>query len=304
MSYTITGGFDVVKQLQYVEETTFGTTPSSPTFTHAGPITEMNDNQEAQAIKYRQIGNRDIYAMIKTGELYSFDVTFNPLATDLLEYAINLPGVGSKNIGKSLSFLKSQKVNGTENYTLYTGAVAESCDISIEADGAVEVTINYICRNISTPATSHGLSGTVTFGTNPTAVPWTNLSGGTAPLKIGPSGSEVTVDTDSWSTSITHNIEQTKINGDIFPKFVTPTFRDITFEFDTLYKDTVLIADQKSNPMVGRSMQYTLKTTPGARLDYTNAYFETMETTDATSATEPKKQSFTGTSQSLVITAL
>src|SRR5215213_5225676 len=160
MSYKLTGGWLVQKQLAYVEEVTYGTTPPNSSFTHAGPIVDISDSQETQAIKYRQIGSRDMYAMIKTGEMYSFDVTYNPLAKDLIDYAINLPGVGSQNIGKSLSFVKSALVNNTEMYTIYSGCVADSIDISVTADSAVEVTISYIAKSISTPSTTAGL-GTV-----------------------------------------------------------------------------------------------------------------------------------------------
>jgi hypothetical protein len=52
LSYLLTGQWNIVKQVQFVEETTYGTTPSSP------------------------VGSRDIYAMVKTGEVYSFDVRF------------------------------------------------------------------------------------------------------------------------------------------------------------------------------------------------------------------------------------
>ena len=118
---------------------------------------DLNDSQEAQAIKYRQIGARDMYAMIKTGELYNFDVTFNPVDEVLMDYAINLSpphGSQARNIGKSLSFLTSQLVNGTERYKFYRGARADSIDISITSDGAVECSISYQCMDITTPATS------------------------------------------------------------------------------------------------------------------------------------------------------
>jgi hypothetical protein len=310
MSYKLTGGFQIVRQLQYVEEVTEGTTPTSPTFIHAGPITELNDNQETQAIKYRQIGNRDIYAMIKTGELYSFDVTFNPLDIDLISYAINKEDTGTKNIGKSLSFLTSQLVDGTEMYKIYKGARAESIDVNITAEGMVEVTISYICQDITTPSLTHGL-GTPVWGTNPTAVPWTNFSGGTGPLRIdadtvafGTTGAHgfatgKIVDTDSFSFSCTHNLERVKVNGETIVKWVMPTFRDITFEFDTLYHDTTLIADQKS--LTSRRMEYALKSNPGATLDFDKVYMETIGTSDSTTATEPKHLSITGDAQSVAV---
>jgi len=282
--------------MQYVEETTPGQTPTSPTLIHAGPIVDLADSQESQAIKYRQIGSRDMYAMIKTGELFSFDITFNPLDDGLLNYAINLPGVGSQNIGKTLSFIKSALIDGTEMYTIYKGAVADSCDISITADGAVEVTISYICTEITTPSTTHGLT-TPVFATNPSAIPWTNLSGGVGPLRIAGVASGNIVDTPSFSCSITHNIERVKPNGQTTPKFVVPTLRDVTFEFDTWHKDTVQIAAQKA--LSARTMEYKLSSTKS--LQFVDAYLESMGMSDATSSTSPKIESYTGSAKSVAV---
>jgi hypothetical protein len=308
MSYVLTGGWHVQRQLQYIEEVTYGTTPTDPTFVHAGPIVELNDSQEAQSIKYRQIGSRDLYAAIKTGELYSFDVTFNPLATDILQYCINKETDGSKNIGKSLSFIKSQKVNGTEMYTIYKGCRAESVDLSVTSDGAVEISATFQCKEITTPSTTHGL-GTVTWGTNPTSTPWTNLTSGSGPLRFDTAvathgyTSEKAVDTGSFSMSVTHNLERVKPNGELVVKFVEPTLRDVTFEFSTWYKDTTLIANQKALDKVG--MEYILKPAPGgARLDFTDSYIETMGTSDSTGTTEPKTLDFTGTAVAVACTDL
>jgi len=267
----------------------------------------MNDTQETQAIKYRQIGSRDLYAMIKTGEMYSFDVTYNPLDTDLLQYAINTEDEGTKNVSKSLTFIKSQLVNGTEMYTIYRGCKPESLDVTITADGAVEVAATYQCKEITTPATTHGL-GTVTWGTNPTATPWTNQSSGIGPLRLGTGahpvtpGPTTTIDTNNFTMSVTHNLEQVRVNGDPTVKFVEPTLRDVTFEFDALYHDTGLIIDQKA--LSAKTMEYVLKSTPGARLDFTDAFLETLGTSDATTSTEPKILSFTGTAKRVSVTTI
>jgi len=296
LSYKLTGGWLVQKQLAYIEETTYGVTPSNPSFTHAGPIVDLADSQETQAIKYRQIGSRDMYAMIKTGEAYSFDVTYNPLTDDLINYAINLPGVGSQNIGKSLSFVKSALINNTEMYTIYRGCVADSIDISIAADTPVEVTISYIAKSISTPSTSHGLGTVGSWGTNPTLIPWTNLSGGADPLSYNSQA----IDTPSFSCSVTNNIEQVKVNGDINNKFTEPTLRDVTFEFDTFHKDATLIAVQKGSGASWPAYPMLYKLSSNRRLNFTDAYLESLGMTDSTSDTTPKMESYTGTAKSVV----
>ena len=305
MSYKLTGSYLVQKQLAYIPEVTYGTTPANPSFTHAGPITSIADSQETQAIKYRQVGNRDLYAMIKTGELYSFDVTYNPLTDDLINYAINLPGVGSQNIGVSLSFVKSALINNTEMFTIYRGCVANTIDFSISADSPVNITINYIAKSISTPSTSHGLGTVGSWGINPTLIPWTNLSGGPDPLRWatnadGTLGTGRVVDTPSWSASITNNIEQVKINGDITVKFVEPTNRDITFEFDTLHAFTDLIADQKGSGASWPERHMVYQLSSNRRLRFNKCWLESLGMSDDTGDTTPKTEAYTGTAASVV----
>jgi hypothetical protein len=160
----------------------------------------------------------------------------------------------------------------------------------------VECTISFVAKEATTPSTTHGLT-TPVFATNPTAIPWTNLSGGVNPLKIGVAASEVAVDTPSFSCSVTHNLERVKPNGQTDVKFVEPTLRDVTFEFDTWHKDTTLIADQKS--LTARSMLYNLSS--NRRLVFTDAFLESLGMSDATSATTPKIESYTGTAKAVAV---
>lgn len=278
--------------MQYVEETTYGVTPTSPTFIHAGPLVDLTENVDIGSIKYRQIGSRDIYSLIKTGEMYSFEITFNPLDELLIKYGVDLPG-GTGTIEKSLTFVKSQKINDVENFTLYKGCRCDSVDIEVTNDGAVEVSMTFLCREITTPSSTSGLT-TPTFASNPTTAPWTNITPGSGPLSVN----SVVYDTPSFSMSVTNNLERIKPNGELIAKFVEPTLRDVTFEFDTWLKDTVLLADTKT--LTPRSLEYKLST--DRKLVFTDAYLEAQETSDVTTATESKIQSFSGTAKSVAIT--
>jgi hypothetical protein len=277
--------------VQYVEETQYGVTPDNAVFVHAGPLVELTENVDIGSIKYRQIGSRDIYSLIKTGEMYSFELTFNPIDDALIKYGINLPG-GTGTIEKSLTFIKSQKINDTEMFTLYKGCRCDSIDVEVTNDGAVEVTMTFLCREITTPSATHGLV-TPTFASNPTQEPWTNLSPGSGPLTIN----AIAVDTPSWSMTVSNNLEVVKPNGELIAKFVEPTLRDISFEFDTWLKDTVLLADTKT--LTPRAMEYKLSA--DRKLVFTDAYLESQETSDATSATESKIQSFSGTAKAVAV---
>jgi hypothetical protein len=281
-----------MKQPQYVEETVYGETPDSPTFIHAGPMSDMEESIEIDSIPYRQIGSRDLYSMIKTGENYSFDITLNPISEDLIKYAIDLPN-GTGTIEKSLTFVKSQKINGVELYTVYKGCRCDSIDIEIASDSAVEVSMSFLCKEITTPAASPGFTGTPTYASNPTDLPWTNLSPGSGPLTIN----SLPYDTSDFSCSITQNLEATKPNGELQPKWVDPTLREVEFEVDVYYKDVALITDTKG--LTARSMEYKLSS--NKKLVFTDAYLEELSTSDETGATEAKVQSISGTAKSVAI---
>jgi len=283
--------------MQYVEETagSYGVTPDSPTLLHAGPIVDLNDNQEQQAIKYRQIGSRDIYGMIRTGKLCAFDITFNPINDDLLQYGMNLPGVSSKNVGKSLTFMKSQLVDGTEKFQVYKGARVDTVDYSITNDGAQEVSMGFLCKSISTPASTHGFTGTTTFGTNPSTFPWTNLTSGSQPLTWNGTNQY----TPSFSVSVANNLQRVKPNGESEIMWLEPTLRDISVEFDTYYHDTLVWGEHET--LTPRELLYKLSS--NRRIKITGATLENLSTSDSTSSTDPKMLSFSGTGTTIAVEA-
>ena len=160
MSFPVTTSLKVIKPLQYVEEVTRGTTPTSPTFINAGPIQEFTPNTETNAVNYRMLGSPDLYKVIKTGERFSFDITYNPIDLDLVSYGVNLSG--TKNRDKTLTFLLSQSMypgTGTSLTEHYIKAVGCSCDstsidISLEA---VSVSQTWIANDIPIPTITPGI---------------------------------------------------------------------------------------------------------------------------------------------------
>jgi tail tube protein len=285
MSYVLSYPYDIIKSYMFVEETSFATPPASPTFISAGPLVSQSQSTEIGNIKYRAVGSRDVNTGIKTAENYSFSINYNPIDTTLINYGISLPG-GAGTIEKSLTFLKSQRMNNVENYILFKGCRTDSITVEVKSDGAVNVTQDFIASTITTPSTTHGLTGTPTFPPNPTQIPWTHFLPGAGPFTFN----SVVVDTDSFSMTVNNNINKVYINGETIPKFVDPTQREITFSFDTFWKDTTLIADNKS--FTARSMEYKLST--DKKLVFTNAYLEKNDTGDDTGSTDPKKQSLSG----------
>jgi hypothetical protein len=295
-----TGSWEVAALYpQAIEETTYGVAPSNGAFFYPGPITEMNDSLETGSLKYRQIGSRDIHSMIKTGEMYAMEMTWNPISTDMFDYCINLPGVGTKNIGKSLTFAIKQKMfdGAADKWTLYKGAVCESIEVEITNTGAVECSATFICKDITAPATTSGLPGTPVFITvNPGTPIWTNITPGPNPLTWNAS----VFSTSSFGFSVTNNPEVIKPNGELVAKFVKPTLRDIEFEFNAWYEQTgtnVLLTDAKA--LTARTLEYKMSATN--KVSITGAYSTNWETSRATGATEHQMENVSGTGTTAVM---
>src|SRR5688572_19374502 len=165
MSFPVTTSLKVVKPLQYVVETTRGTTPGAPTFINAGPIQEFTPNVETNSVNYRMLGSPDLYKVLKTGERFSFDITFNPIDRNLLSKGINLETDVTHNREQSLTFLMSQMMNNAgslaEHYIVAKGCTCDETSVEISLE-AVNVSQTWIANDIPIPATAHGLT-TPTF---------------------------------------------------------------------------------------------------------------------------------------------
>src|SRR5690242_2321257 len=166
MSYSPAGAYYYIKQPQFVEESSFGVTPTSPTFINCGAITDLAFSLDVNEVKYRQLGSRDMYNEIKVGESYSIVMKYQPFNTTLMKYGTEYANASATgNIAKSLSILWSQNINGVENYYLAVGCRTERIDIDI-TENAVMCTQTFIAKTVNTPTTTFtgaGGTGTPTY---------------------------------------------------------------------------------------------------------------------------------------------
>jgi hypothetical protein len=230
--------------------------------------------------------------------MYSFDIKFTPINADLMTRGINLPN-GTGTIEKGLSMLLSQKINGTEYFTLYKGCKCDKIDVEITADGPINCSMTFLAISATTPSTTVPLTGTPTYATNPTNPPFTGLTAGSNPLVINSNN----VDTPSFKFSVTNNLATVKPNGELNAKFVEPTNRDVTFSFDTWRKDVTLLTDTKA--LTARAMTYRL-TGPGSSpanltATFTNAYMEKWTTSYSPTANDVQSESFDGVAQAVAV---
>jgi hypothetical protein len=299
MSFPVTTSLKVVKPLQYVEETTRGVTPTSPTLVNAGPIQDFTPNTETNSVNYRMLGSPDLYKVLKTGERYSFDITFNPIDLNLVEYGVNL--TGTRNRDDTLTFLLSQMMypgtgsSLTEHYIIAKGCSCDSTSIDISLE-AVNVSQTWIANDIPIPTTTHGL-GTPTFASAITASPWTGLAAGTKSLTFN--GTDYVL--RGFSCTISHNTDQFQPIGEANVFATIPTIRDISGSFDVLHSGTTLQADTEA--VTPRTATIKLNDATGGiydKLTFTDMYLTSYNETISATATEAKTVSYNFVAKSVV----
>jgi len=292
--YIPTGEYYIRKILQYVEETTFATTPTSPTFLPAGVVADVTTTVTIPETVYRQQGSRDPYRDVKFGEAYELQCKYMPVDSTMMKYGVNL-AAGTGTVGKSLSLLMSQDINSTENYVLIQGARTNTIDIEITEGGPIMVTQTFKAKNITTPSTSHGLT-TPTFASTINTAPWSNVNGGSQPFKINSVG----YDLSRFKMAVSTGLDTVQPIGETLTKFIEPTLRTITVDFDMYVQDTVTLADTKS--LTARSAVYTLDTTAPTTITMTNLQLNKYTSVDSATSANIKSASFSGQCTSVVMT--
>jgi hypothetical protein len=242
------------------------------------------------------LGSEDIYKVIKTGERYSFDISYNPIDKVLLEMGINL--TGTNNRYQSVTMLLSQDMNVsgtlTEKFILMKGCQCASTTIDVTLE-AVGVTQTWIPSDITTPATTAGI-GTPVYAGAMTASPWTGINGGATSLNFN---SSTTTKVRNFSVTIDNNIDQIQPIGSSQVLWAQPTTRDITGTFDVIYENDNFLADTKTT--TARTMTYTLDTVGPTTLTFTDVYLKEYNESISATSTEAKTQSFSWRAKTLSI---
>lgn len=227
--------------------------------------------------------------------MYSFELTFQPTSTTLLRYGTEAQGGGTGTIDKSLSFIYSEDINDTENYVVFAGARCDRTRIEVTPE-QVYVTMNWLCKSISTPTSSLPLT-TPSWASNDTGTPWVGATSGSNPFIHN----SLNYDTDRFTIDVTRNLDAIQVNGQSQISFLVPTNREITGEFDIIRKDTVLTADMKSN--TSRSASYVLNSTGPKTATFTNFVIESLKTPHSATSNETPRDTYTYSATALTVTA-
>ena len=288
MSFPVTTSLRVLKPPQFVIETVRGTTPTSPVFTNAGPIQEFTPNTETNSVNYRMLGSPDLYKVCKTGERFSFDLSYSPVDRKLLSMGVNLDTEdASYNRDKTLTIMLTQEMNngGTldEAWIVATGCSCDSTSIDVSLD-AVSVSQTWIANDIPIPVFADPFT-TPTYDVVPlTGCPWNGTS---ANDKLLTHNSNEYV-LRSFSMTVGHSTDQFQPLGTSNVFATIPTIRDISGSFDVLYQDSVLATDCEA--VTARAA--TVKLSADTKITLTDMYLTSYNETISATATEAKTQAF------------
>jgi hypothetical protein len=292
--------------MQYVEESTYGTTPTSASFIDASVINSTRTTYKNINEIYRKLGSRKLYKNILMGNARTFSTSYSPVDTTLARYGTengNATGTATGTIDKGLTFVNSMYRNSagtlTEYYVVRKGCKVDSITISTSSRGMVVIDMDWICSTITLTSSANGGLTTPTFVSSPTtSTPWTNLTGGTSKLSIG----GTVYPFKNASVTVNNNLDAVDVDGDANIQALEPTVKESTFSCELIVqKDTAL---ETSNLEAGASQALilTLNST-GPKTITGNLFLDTKEEEDASDETKVQTVKFSGLLDDVTLTA-
>jgi len=243
-AHNVTTKKDFVLPLQWVTEgdsvTTpalFGVTPSSPSYTAAGRVLELELGRDIVDTPVNVLGDEDVFDQIKNEELYTFTVKSQIYDTTLLKYGVNACG-GAGTIDESLSFKFSKYESGTEVFTKMTGCRPSSTTLSLER-GAWEMDQTWICKSISIDNSTDPDTTPTNISSLPTTTVWRHQDAGSTPFLWN----SVNYGERRFSLTVLRDLGMTKVNGENEIVFSKPSHRGIEFSVDVIRSVSTLATD-------------------------------------------------------------
>lgn len=303
--HNITTKRDIVKPLQYVSEgntvttpTSYGTTPSSATFTLVGNNTEISPNLDVRHLDVSVLGSEDVIDAVKAESLYTFGISFNPINTTLWSYLWNAAQSGSTpNPDISLSFTYSYKLDGTQYYQHLRGCRPTSGTLAVSR-GMWDANMVFICKDITIPSSTDGNTGTVTYSSSETSSsPIIHTDGGGAPF----TWNSQNYGERSFSTSVTRAMSVVAVNGETDITYTKSAAREITFSADVFAGTTGAITSLYSDyeAKTARAFSYKFTTSPAKTLTYASCVLTGYDEKKSAGNTDALIISLTGRAESV-----
>jgi len=228
------------KPLQFVAETTEGTTPTaSPAFTICPPVKSLSIKKDGGYVDVAQVGPEDLAKIVQGLQSYETSITFYASSTStdeaFFQRAIQAANFGTPagTISATFSMAFSFYLNNVENYVLLKGSRAKNVSIKMALGKPHEITIDYVHMDIIKPITTADAGLTtptwITAFNAGTIHDW--LSGGVSPVAlIG-----VTLDCTEFNCTINRNTTVDYALGTATPYSSQPHGRRISGDCKNLY---------------------------------------------------------------------
>src|SRR3990172_3018522 len=231
-----TGGWMVLKNPQYAEESVYGTFPTNPVMLGIGVVGSCQPRADMQSVMVPQVGTEDLKYILKGAETFTVELEYALQHSSFAKYATNAQGGGAGTIDKSLSLLFSAKlggISGTENYLQLLGSRIGSLTLSTRVGELLKARCQISGKALPVPTTSNPI-GSGSFATDSAFTPWAFYDGGTNPVMIG----GVNPDVREISVTFERNLERLHVLGASQQKFMPPKHRRISGTFTILWEDT------------------------------------------------------------------
>jgi hypothetical protein len=138
MSTPMFGGHEA--KAYFIEETTYGETPANPTMAAIGVVQEAEPTLDANLVKLRGIGSRDLQFLRKGLRQAELKITYNPQNINLLQHVATLTSLSVEVFYEKPSNIIS---------VLHKGCRIESLNIEVSAEEMMKVTVELVGQNIA-----------------------------------------------------------------------------------------------------------------------------------------------------------
>jgi hypothetical protein len=260
------GAWLTLKELQFAEETTYGTLPANPVFSPVGYEPRVMFRIDPKMLVIPQPGSEDPMS-IQGGAAseITWDITYRMTDSTFAKYGVNPQGGGSGSIDKSLTLLMSVNLSATtETWIILQGARPNITIISGRTGGVLETRV--IGKSQTFPVPTQTNPG-YTPATSSTAQPIQLKDGGLTPLTIG----GLPYDVNNITVNVNRNLSILPQAGSHTPQIILPQNREITGTFGICWETLALltvVGTQVAQPMV-----WTLSTSLSSTLTVTATQF-------------------------------
>ena len=264
IAFPLTHAAQVENPFSYIEEATFGTLPSNPTFVATKITTSLTPHMDDMEMDVRQLGSHLLYGQSTGGHTYGFGITFHPFDLPFLKYGTEPPNyttpAGTSAV--SLAFvLKYKQATGTAGMTSHTmqflGSKCNTVELAVSSQGLVTATGDWICREITVPSASAISGATYPSFASITTPALSNVDGGNKPLFINSVQYAVKDFTINWN----NNLIQDTFSGSGLVDQLTVGAIEITGSFNTpVGQSLILEGFMHDFPQVEQAFSYKIKT--------------------------------------------